>query len=165
MLVAAVLVVAAVACGDSEDDDPQVQAVPLECDARIDRLDEVADGWPDPATLTELQTVNRDLFAAVNGLDDSCDPQVYERLDAIECDYLTTVTGADEAAVAFLASQQSKCEGDTGTEADPDEPTATIEDDDGSTAPTRDPCDEARDALVADGVVPTESDLPTGCPP
>ena len=165
MLIAAVLALAAVACGVSEGDAPQFDAVPLECDALIDRLDEVADGWPDPATITELQGVNRDLFEVVNGLDDSCDSQVYERLDTIECDYLTTVTGADEAATAFLASQQSKCEVDAGTEADPGDPTATVEDLVGSTAPTGDPCAEARDALIVDGVIPTESNLPAGCTP
>lgn len=120
------LAVLAGGCGD-EDDEPRFVTVPLTCDERLDRLEDRAAGWPDPATLADLQGVNDDLFAVLDGLDEDCDPAVFERLDRIECGYLTTVTGADAAAETFLAAQQERCREDPVPEPEPGDPVATIE--------------------------------------
>jgi hypothetical protein len=126
LLVLLTVALLAVGCGDGGDESPRFVTVPLSCDETFERLDRLAASWPDPATLADLQAVNADLFAAIDAVDRACEDEAFARLDRIECDYLTTVTGADEAAELFIASQQGRC-GDDTDEADPDEPTATIE--------------------------------------
>jgi hypothetical protein len=150
-------------CGDG-DDDTEFISVPLQCDTRVDALADAAERWPDPATLNDLRGVNSDVFATLNGLGSDCEDGVFARLDEIECDYLTAVEGADEEADAFLASQQSRCEDDPVPEADPDEPTATIETDGASTATTVYPCGLAREELESNGIIPTPGNMPPGCP-
>ena len=128
-----------VGCGESDSSGPPFEVVPLACDDRIDRLEQSAEGWPTPASTDDLFVMNNDLLQVSNGLDDSCDSEVFDRLRQIECDYLTTVTGADPAAEAFLTSQKSRCEDDADVEPGPDDPAATVEDDNDATTTTTAP--------------------------
>ncbi|MEL7210197.1 MAG: hypothetical protein AAGK32_18530, partial [Actinomycetota bacterium] len=93
-------------CGSDDDEGPELVQVPLECDSRIDALEDAAAGWPASADLADLQQVNTDLTDVVVGLGDDCDAEVFERLDEIQCDYFTTVTPIGPAAEAFVLTQQ-----------------------------------------------------------
>lgn len=147
-----------IGCGDGDNDGPAFVTVPLACDARLDRLEERAN-WPDAATLDDLQGVNDDLFAVLNGLDEDCDPAVFERYDRIKCAYFTSVSGIGPAAEAFVATQAGQC-GDDGP--DPDDPVATVEVPGSDDLPL-DRCEQARQDLELEGIIPDETNMPSGC--